>query len=114
MIYTKGWKYLLGWGIPAVLLLLGVIGAGVLVMGGEQAFGTSDAVPWGLLIAGYVWLAVTASGLCLASSLGHVFNVEAFKVMVPRSIFLAITVLVAGFSVLLTTGITWNAGVSAA
>ncbi|KKM09612.1 hypothetical protein SY88_18395 [Clostridiales bacterium PH28_bin88] len=96
----KGWKYLLGWGIPAVLLLVGVIGAGVLVIGGEQAFGTSDAVPWGLLIAGYVWLAVTASGLCLASSLGHVFNVEVFQVMVPRAIFLAITVLVAGFSVL--------------
>lgn len=92
--------YLLGWIIPGLLLLAGLAGALVLLTGGEEAFGTSNAFPWGLLIAGYVLLAVTCSGLCLISSLGHVFGVKRFEVIGERAVFLAITVLLAGFAVL--------------
>jgi len=93
-------KEFFSWLVPLIMLGAGLLGAVVLVVEGEAAFGTSDAVPWGLLIAGYVLLAVTTSGICLVSSLGHVFGFERFEVISQRAIFLGILILLAAFGVL--------------
>lgn len=91
---------LAGWLIPALLTAIGLAGAVDLLVRGEEAFGTTDAVPWGILIAGYVLLAVTCSGLCLVSSLGHVFGIERFEIIGQRAIYLAVVVLISAFAVL--------------
>jgi molybdopterin-containing oxidoreductase family membrane subunit len=68
--------------------------------GHEVTFNTSTGVPWGLLISSYLFFVLPASGLCLLSSLGHVFGVERFKPMAKQAILLAIVLLLSGFFVI--------------
>lgn len=88
----------------AVLALLTVVGvaAGVhsLIAGHEHTFGVSRGVPWGILIAAYVFFVVTSTGLCIVSSIGHVFGFENFNPIAKRAVFLSIATIVAGFLVI--------------
>jgi len=105
--YKKVQKYrslieLSTWLVPALLLFLGIIAGLHIVAAGEEALGTSDLVPWGLLIAAYVLLAVTCSGLCMISSLGHILHIRKMEIVLQRAILLAIIILIAGFATLAT------------
>ncbi|MEZ0328270.1 MAG: NrfD/PsrC family molybdoenzyme membrane anchor subunit [Dissulfuribacterales bacterium] len=68
--------------------------------GHEQTYGVTREVPWGLLISTYVFFVVTSTGLCLVSSIGHVFGNETFMPIAKRSVFLAIATIVSGFMVI--------------
>jgi molybdopterin-containing oxidoreductase family membrane subunit len=52
------------------------------------------------MLAAYVFFVVTSTGLCLVSSIGHVFGIESFKPIAKRSVFLAISTIIAGFVVI--------------
>lgn len=67
---------------------------------GEHAFGTSAEVPWGTLIAGYVFFAVAATGTGLVASLGHVFHIKKFNVLAKRALLASILLLISAFGVL--------------
>ncbi|MBU0483836.1 MAG: polysulfide reductase NrfD [Proteobacteria bacterium] len=84
------------------LLAAGALAAGLhaLLIGHEHAYNCTREIPWGLLIAAYVFFVVTSTGLCLVSAIGHVFNVEVFKPIAKRSVFMAIVTIVAGFMVI--------------
>lgn len=84
------------------LLCLVGIGAGVhsIYVGHEHTFGVSREVPWGILIAVYVFFVVTSTGLCLVSSLGHVFGFVDFLPIAKRAVFLSIVTILAGFLVI--------------
>jgi Ni/Fe-hydrogenase subunit HybB-like protein len=84
------------------LLTVAAIAAGLhaLWIGHEHAYGCTREVPWGLLIATYVFFVVTSTGLCLVSSIGHVFGVENFQPIAKRSVFMAIVSIIAGFLVI--------------
>jgi molybdopterin-containing oxidoreductase family membrane subunit len=86
--------------ILAVIAIIGAIGAVNIFINGEHAMGTSDRVPWGILISGYVLLAVFCSGLCFMSSLSSVFGLKQFEVVTKRAILFAVTTLMCGFYVL--------------
>lgn len=87
------WLALLGAGMIA-----GVVGVGaVLLHGHAEVYNVSREIPWGILIATYVFLVVSSTGLCLVSSLGHVFGIEHFEFIGKRAILLAILTLVCGF-----------------
>lgn len=88
-------------GVLALLSLVG-IGAGVhsIYVGHEHTFGVSRGVPWGILIAAYVFFVVTSTGLCIVSSVGHVFGFENFNPIAKRAVFLSIATIVAGFLVI--------------
>jgi Ni/Fe-hydrogenase subunit HybB-like protein len=87
--------------LSGLLALVGVaFGVHTFFIGHEHAYGVTRDVPWGLLIAAYVFFVVTSTGLCLVSSIGHVFGVEAFKPIAKRSVFLAICTIIAGFLVI--------------
>ncbi len=90
MIYFLGFVTLVG------------IGAGVhaLVVGHEHTFGVSREVPWGILIGAYVFFVVTSTGLCIVSSIGHVFGFKNFDPIAKRAVFLSIATIVAGFIVI--------------
>ena len=75
-------------------------GLHAMLIGHDHAYGITREIPWGLLIATYVFFVVTSTGFCLVSSIGHVFGVEAFKPIAKRSVFLAIVTIVAGFFVI--------------
>lgn len=88
-------------GLLGLLTLIG-IGAGIhsLYVGHEHTFGVSREVPWGSLIAAYVFFVVTSTGLCIVSSVGHVFGFENFNPIAKRAVFLSIATIVAGFLVI--------------
>lgn len=87
--------------LSGLLALVGIsFGIHAFFTGYHHAYGVTRDVPWGLLIATYVFFVVTSTGLCLVSAIGHVFNVEAFKPIAKRSVFMAISTIVAGFLVI--------------
>jgi molybdopterin-containing oxidoreductase family membrane subunit len=94
-------RYNLALGVMGTLTILGVV-AGVhsLYVGHEHTFGVSREVPWGMLIAAYVFFVVTSTGLCIVSSIGHVFGFDNFVPIAKRAVFLSIVTIVAGFLVI--------------
>ncbi|NPA95104.1 MAG: polysulfide reductase NrfD [Thermodesulfobacteria bacterium] len=108
-INIKGYSSLTGRGViyNSVLALLAVLAAAgiafglhALYAGHDQVYGVTRDVPWGLLIATYVFFVVTSTGLCLVSSLGHVFGFESFHEIGKRAVYLAICTIISGFLVI--------------
>lgn len=81
----------LGLAVPAALLALPP---------GWEVLGTTPTFEWGLLIIGYVFFAITTSGLCLASSLGTVFGIDRFRPLEKRHAILALLCLIAAFGII--------------
>jgi len=77
--------------VPAALLALPP---------GWEVLGTTPTFEWGLLIVGYVFFAITTSGLCLASSLGTVFGIERFRPLEKRHAVLALLCLTTAFGII--------------
>ncbi|HMK60953.1 MAG TPA: NrfD/PsrC family molybdoenzyme membrane anchor subunit [Dissulfurispiraceae bacterium] len=96
---TKGYYAAL---IISGMLFLAAVAAGLHAkyIGTMHAYGASREVPWGILISTYVFFVVTSTGLCLVSSIGHVFGVKDFMPIAKRSVFLSIMTIVAGFFVI--------------
>ena len=88
-------KYNIAIGLLALLTAVGVA-AGIhsLWVGHEHTFGVSREVPWGVLIAAYVFFVVTSTGLCIVSSVGHVFGFENFNPIAKRAVFMSIGTIV--------------------
>ncbi len=85
-------------GLLTIGVVIGIVGAGnVLINGHAAVYNVTREVPWGILIATYVFLVVSSTGLCLVSSLGHVFGIEKFEFIGKRAILLAILTLLCGF-----------------
>ena len=84
-----------------LLAVLGIAaGLHAFFLGHEQTFGTTREVPWGMLIGAYVFFVVTSTGLCIVSSIGHVFGFKNFDPIAKRAVFLSIATIVAGFLVI--------------
>jgi molybdopterin-containing oxidoreductase family membrane subunit len=94
-------KYNLAIGLMGLLAVMG-IAAGIhsLYIGHEHTFGVSREVPWGILIAAYVFFVVTSTGLCIVSSIGHVFGFSNFNPIAKRAVFMSIVTIIAGFMVI--------------
>jgi molybdopterin-containing oxidoreductase family membrane subunit len=84
------------------LLVASAATVGVIAMfrGHELYYNTTREVPWGILISTYVFFVVTSTGLCLVSSIGHVFGIESFMPIAKRSVFLSIATILSGFFVI--------------
>jgi len=88
-------------GLLGIFTLIGVaFGVHAMFVGHEHAYGVTREIPWGLMLAAYVFFVVTSTGLCLVSSIGHVFGFEAFKPIAKRSVYLAIATIISGFLVI--------------
>ncbi len=83
-----------------VLCLIGAFGALLSLPPGWEVLGTSPTFEWGLLITAYVFFAITTSGLCLASSLGTVFNIPLFLPLEKRHAILAVLCLCTAFGII--------------
>jgi molybdopterin-containing oxidoreductase family membrane subunit len=88
------------YGLLGLLILIGAIGAVRALFPGDKGVATTPSVEWGLLIVAYVFLAITTSGLCLASSLGTVFGIDRFRPLEKRHAILAVLCLVTAFGVI--------------
>ena len=83
------------------VFLVGLVGAAAALPAGWEVLGTNPTVEWGMLIAAYVFFAITTSGICFTVALGSVFGLEQFKPMEKRGIVLAFLSLLAAFWVIL-------------
>lgn len=98
---TASWAYTTAVMLCGLLTLVGVaFGVHSIVVGHEHTFGVTRDVPWGVLIAAYVFFVVTSTGLCIVSSVGHVFGFKDFNPIAKRAVFLSIATIVAGFLVI--------------
>lgn len=86
----------------AAALVLASAGIGLMAMfkGHEAYYNVYREIPWGILIATYVFFVVSSTGLCLISSIGHVFGVQDFMPIAKRSVFLSIATILSGFFVI--------------
>src|SRR4030043_663415 len=101
-VVSGGRVYLIFVGLFGLLMLIG-IGAGInalFIAGSRHAYGTFRAGPVAMLISTYVFFVVASTGLCLISSLGHVFGVRDFMPLARRSVYLSIITILAGFLVI--------------
>ncbi|MDK2822917.1 MAG: hypothetical protein PWQ67_1946 [Clostridia bacterium] len=95
MFTKKNWLL-----ISLLLIGIGAIGAINVLLHGEHVLGINNQVPWGILIAGYVFFAVSSTGVGLISSLGHVFGFTRFELLGRRALLVSIILLLCGFGVL--------------
>lgn len=89
-----------------VIITISLLGAYIFgvtqyLMHGHHAYGVTKQHPWGLLIAMYVFFVVSSTGLCIISSIGHVFHIKSFEFIGKRAIFGAIITILSGFAVIL-------------
>jgi Ni/Fe-hydrogenase subunit HybB-like protein len=85
-----------------ILALIG-IAAGIhalFIVGSRHAYGTYREIPVALLISTYIFFVVASTGLCLVSSIGHVFGVQELMPIAKRSVLLSIITIMAGFIVI--------------
>lgn len=101
-VLSGGSVYLIFVGIFSLLMLIG-IAAGIhalFIVGSREAYGTSREIPLALLISTYIFFVVASTGLCLVSSIGHVFGFEKLMPIAKRSVYLSIVTILAGFLVI--------------
>jgi Ni/Fe-hydrogenase subunit HybB-like protein len=87
-------------GFLGVFLAIGAVAALRSLIPGDKGVATTPSFEWGILIVGYVFFAITTSGLCLASSLGTVFGIERFRPLEKRHAILAVLSLVTAFGII--------------
>ena len=97
----KSRMYYLAVALMALMVIAGAAaGVHAKLIGSLEAYGATREMPWGILISTYVFFVVTSTGLCLVSSIGHVFGVKAFTPIAKRSVFLAVATILSGFFVI--------------
>ncbi|MCS7278511.1 MAG: polysulfide reductase NrfD [Thermodesulfobacteriaceae bacterium] len=96
---TKASRFLLGLTFLVFLISM-AFGIHAMHIGYRHAYGVTREIPWGVLISGYVFFVVTSTGLCIVSSIGHVFGVKSFIPIAKRAVYLSIITLLAGFMVI--------------
>lgn len=84
----------------ALVLAATAVGIHAMVAGHEKYYNVYREIPWGILISTYVFFVVTSTGLCLVSSIGHVFGNQDFMPIAKRSVFLSIATILSGFFVI--------------
>jgi len=96
---TKSFYVLLIIGL--VIIYAGAMGAfDAIRIGYRHAYGATREISWGILISTYVFFVVTSTGLCIVSSIGHVFGVKDFMPIAKRAVFLSIVTIMAGFTII--------------
>ncbi|MCL2298034.1 MAG: polysulfide reductase NrfD [Proteobacteria bacterium] len=86
--------------LATALLALFLGGVVSYLIQGHEAYHVTREHPWGLLLTGYVFWAVACTGLCLVSSLGHVFGLKEFETIGKRATACAIIFVVTAFLVI--------------
>jgi molybdopterin-containing oxidoreductase family membrane subunit len=83
------------------LISIGFYAAIVKFMHPEEAMGTGQWVPWGILISTYVFFVVSSTGLCFVTSFGHVFGYKMYDIIGSRGVFLAVITIMSGFTAII-------------
>ncbi|HIJ60375.1 MAG TPA: polysulfide reductase NrfD [Nitrospirae bacterium] len=97
---TKTYYFFVG--ILGIMVLAFIVaGLDAVRIGYKDAYGVTREVSWGLLISTYIFFVLISTGLCIVSSIGHVFGVKDLMPITKRAVFLSIVTIVVGFAVVL-------------
>ncbi len=101
-VFSGGPVYLFFLGLFAVLLVAGIAAGihSVYIVGSRHAYGSTREIPLAMLIATYTFFVITSTGLCLVSSIGHIFGVERFMPIAKRAVLLSVITIMSGFLVI--------------
>ncbi|HOS78423.1 MAG: polysulfide reductase NrfD [Syntrophales bacterium] len=101
-IVSGGPIYLSGVSLFALLFIAGSVTGiySVYFEGSRHAYGTSREIPLAMLISTYTFFVVASTGLCLVSSIGHIFGVRAFQPIAKRAVLLSVITILSGFLVI--------------
>jgi molybdopterin-containing oxidoreductase family membrane subunit len=80
-----------------IAILLGLFTAVKLFTQGHALFNTNDVIIWSLPLAGYIFLALTSSGLTLLAGVPLVLKVIKFEPFAKRLVFLSAATLMGAF-----------------
>lgn len=85
-----------------VVLALAGVGAGLYAqyIGHHHAFANTRMVPWGILIAGYAFLAITSTGLCLLAAISHIFGGNNLAPLANRMVYTSIATIMGAFFII--------------
>jgi molybdopterin-containing oxidoreductase family membrane subunit len=61
-----------------------------------EIFEFSIHIIWVTMVSNYVFLVVSSTGLCIVTSLGHVFGMERYELVSKRGVFLALITIIFG------------------
>ncbi|PLY05893.1 MAG: molybdopterin oxidoreductase [Arcobacter sp.] len=86
--------------LTVALVAFFLAGAVMYFIDGHHAYNVSRTHPWGLIIAMYVFFVVSSTGLCIMSSIGHVFGIKEFEIIGKRAILGEIITISTGFIVI--------------
>jgi Ni/Fe-hydrogenase subunit HybB-like protein len=92
--------FIIGLAALFIALIIGLFLGGSTIIKGQAVFGSNNLVGWNILIAAYVFLALTASGLCLTANFFEVLEIHRFQLLQKRAHFLAISILIPALAVL--------------
>ncbi len=92
---SSSWSFY-GWiTILVIGLLVGIWGAVTLLINGHVTLGTSDQMPWGIFVPGYIFF-VAASAGCVIVSLGYALGIKKLELVMKRAVLLGIVTLLSG------------------
>ena len=83
-------------GILAALMGLGAYTILMSLIYSLEIFEFSIHVIWVMMVSNYVFLVVSSTGLCIVTSLGHVFGMQRYELVAKRGVFLALITIIFG------------------
>ncbi len=94
MSIEKNSKDKIFWGITIVALIFGLIGLFDRVTNGHLHTNYGSYVPWGLWVAGYIYLIGLSAGAFLMSALAYVFRIKMFEKIGKLALLTALATLI--------------------
>ncbi|MBI3591915.1 MAG: polysulfide reductase NrfD, partial [Nitrospirae bacterium] len=68
---------------------------------GQEILEISPHISWSMLVAVYVFYVVAGSGMCIVTSLGHVFGIKRYELISRRGVFFASIAIISGLLAIL-------------
>lgn len=85
----------------AMLVVLGAYGLLMSLLISMELFEFHHAVPWTMKISTYIFFVASSTGICMITSLGHVFGAKRFDIIGKRGAFLALITVTFGMTAIL-------------
>ena len=84
-------------GLSCLGILIGLVTAFRVFSTGFVLYAKTDTLVWTMPLAAYIFFSLTSSGLAFVSSIPIVFGIKRYEPLEKRTVFLELTVLMAGF-----------------
>jgi Ni/Fe-hydrogenase subunit HybB-like protein len=83
------------------LMVLGAFGFLMSLLVSMQLLEFHHAIPWTMQISTYIFFVASSTGICMVTSLGHLFGVKRFELIGKRGAFLALITVTFGMTAII-------------